>query len=147
MGSEINFLNPFHANFKFRNIHNKILWLARLRFLLEITEFKTRRDLWQHWVIGRARTRPSVSYFPISVFSLLRKVFLSDSVVKSSPANAGHAGLIPRLGRSTGEGNDNPLWYSCLGNPTERGAWWATVYGVAQSWTQLSTRHKTYCLY
>jgi len=53
-------------------------------------------------------------------------------VVKSSPANAGDAGLIPRLGRSTGEGNDNPLQYSCLGNPTERGAWWATLHGVAK---------------
>ena len=40
-------------------------------------------------------------------------------------------GSIPGLGRSPGEGNGNPLQYSCLGNPTNRGAWWATVCGVA----------------
>ena len=43
--------------------------------------------------------------------------------------------LIPRLGRSPGGGNGNPLQYSCLGNPTDRGAWPATVHGVAESWT------------
>jgi len=42
------------------------------------------------------------------------------------------------LGRSPGEGNGNPLKYSCLANPMGRGAWWATVHGVAQSWTRLS---------
>jgi len=42
------------------------------------------------------------------------------------------------LGRSPGEGNDNPLQYSCLENPMDRGAWWATVHGVAKSWTRLS---------
>ena len=44
-------------------------------------------------------------------------------VVKNPPANAGDAGLIPGLGGSTGEGNDNPLQYSCLRNPINRGAW------------------------
>ena len=43
---------------------------------------------------------------------------------------AGDLGLIPGLGRSPGKGNGNPLQYSCLGNPTNRGAWQATVYGV-----------------
>ena len=43
--------------------------------------------------------------------------------------------LIPGFGRSPGEGNDNPLQYSCLGNPMDRGAWQATVHGVAKSWT------------
>ena len=45
---------------------------------------------------------------------------------------------VPGLGRSPGEGNDNPLQYSYLGNPTDRGAWWARVHGVSKSWTQLS---------
>ena len=45
-------------------------------------------------------------------------------VVKNLPANPGDTGLIPGLGRSPGEGNDNPLQYSCLRNPTDRGAWW-----------------------
>ena len=40
--------------------------------------------------------------------------------------------LIPGSGRSPGKGNDNPLQYSCLGNPRDRGAWWATVHGVAK---------------
>ena len=48
------------------------------------------------------------------------------SLVKNLPANAGDAGLIPESGRSLGEGNGNPLQYSCLENPMDRGAWWAT---------------------
>ena len=55
------------------------------------------------------------------------------SVVKNLPANAGDAGLIPGSGRSPGERNGNPVQYSCLGNPMDRGAWWATVHGVAES--------------
>ena len=60
------------------------------------------------------------------------------SVVKNLPANAGDArdaGLIPGPGRSPRGGNGNPLQYSCLENPTDRGAWWATVHGVAKSQT------------
>ena len=52
-------------------------------------------------------------------------------MVKNLPANAGDVGLIPGLGRSLEEGNGNPLQYSCLENPTDRGARWATVHGVA----------------
>ena len=52
--------------------------------------------------------------------------------VKNPPDNAKDTGLIPGSGRSPGEGNGNPLQYSCLGNPTGRGAWWATVHGVAK---------------
>ena len=52
--------------------------------------------------------------------------FPSGSVVKNLPANAGDAGSISGLGRSPGGGNDNPLQYSCLGNPMDRGAWQAT---------------------
>ena len=52
------------------------------------------------------------------------------SVVKNSSAKAGDAGLIPGLGRSPGGGNGNPLQQSCLGNPMERGVWWARVHGV-----------------
>ena len=59
--------------------------------------------------------------------------FPGGLVVKNSPANAGDMGLIPGLGRSPGEGNGNPLQYSCLGNLMDRGAWWATVYGVTES--------------
>ena len=54
---------------------------------------------------------------------------------KASAYNAGDPGSIPGLGRSPGEGNGNPLQYSCLENPMGRGAWGATVHGVAKSWT------------
>ena len=49
---------------------------------------------------------------------------------KESACQAGDSGSIPGLGRSPGEGNGDPLQYSCLGNPMDRGAWWATVHGV-----------------
>ena len=57
-------------------------------------------------------------------------------VVKNPPATAGDikdAGLIPGSGRSPGEGLGNPLQYSCLKNPMDRGAWWATVHRVTKS--------------
>ena len=59
-------------------------------------------------------------------------------MVKNLPANAGdarYAGLIPGLRRSLGGGNGNPLQYSCLENPIDKGAWQATVHGVVKSWT------------
>ena len=54
------------------------------------------------------------------------------SVIKNTPPNAGDRGSIPGSRRSPGEGNGNPLQYSCLGNPMDRGAWWATILGVAE---------------
>ena len=62
-------------------------------------------------------------------------------MVKNVPVNerdAGDVGLIPGSGRSSGGGNGNPLQYSCLKNPIDRGAWWATVQKVEMSQTQLS---------
>ena len=53
---------------------------------------------------------------------------------KESTCNAGDVGLIPELGRSPGGGHSNPLQYSCLENPIDRGVWWATVHGVARVW-------------
>ena len=54
--------------------------------------------------------------------------------IKESDCSARDTGLIPGLGRSLGRGNGNPLQYSCLGKPMDRGAWWATVHGVTKSW-------------
>ena len=54
---------------------------------------------------------------------------------KECPCNAGDSGLIPESGRSPGVGNGNPLQYSCLENPMDRGAQWATVHGVTKSCT------------
>ena len=65
--------------------------------------------------------------------------FPGGSEVKASACDAGDLGLIPGSGRSSGEGNGNPLQYSCLENPMYRGAWWATVHGVAKSQTRLSS--------
>ena len=67
--------------------------------------------------------------------------FPGSTVVKNLPASAGDArdeGLIPGSGRSSGGGNGNLLQYSCLENSIDRGAWQATVHGVAQSRTRLS---------
>ena len=65
----------------------------------------------------------------------LKKVHLYDGSDRKEPAcNAGDLGLIPGSGRSPGEGNGNPLQYSCLKNPKDRGAWWAIVRGVTKRW-------------
>ena len=52
--------------------------------------------------------------------------------MQETTSNAGDMTSIPRLGRSPGVGNGNPLQYSCLGNPMDRGAWWATAHGVSK---------------
>ena len=67
-----------------------------------------------------------------------KRDFPGGSDGKESAYNAGDPGLIPGSGRSPGEGNDNPLQYSCLENSMDRGAWWATVHGVTKRWTRLS---------
>ena len=67
-----------------------------------------------------------------AVGSPKEKGFPRGSVVKDLPANAEDAGLIPGSGRSPGEGNGNPLQYSCLGNPMDRGTWQVSVHGVAE---------------
>ena len=76
--------------------------------------------------------------FDVYYETLLCQGFPGGTMVKNWPANAGNArdmGSIPGLGRSPGEGNGNPLQYSCLENPMDVGAWWDTVHWVAKSWT------------
>ena len=79
--------------------------------------------------------------------TLQRKLFyfslLDGSDGKESAYIVGHLGLIPESGRSPREGNGNTLQYSCLVNPVDRGAWWATVHGVAksQTWPLKRLRH------
>ena len=70
-----------------------------------------------------------------------RQDYPGGSVVENSPVNAGNtggSGLIPGWGRCLGEGNGNPLQYSCFGNPKDKGALWATVHRVTESWTRLN---------
>ena len=69
------------------------------------------------------------------IYQLLPSNICGGSVVKNLPATTGDIGLIPGQGRSPGEGNGNPLQYSCLENSRDRGALWATVPGIAKSWT------------
>ena len=64
--------------------------------------------------------------------------FPGGSVGKEPVYNAGELGVNPRSGRSPGEGNGNLFQYSYLENSMDRGAWWATVHGVTNSWTRLS---------
>ena len=63
--------------------------------------------------------------------------FYGGSMVKNLLANAGDANSVPGLGRSPGRGNGNPLQYSCLENPMDRGAWRAMVHRVKKSQTRL----------
>ena len=78
-----------------------------------------------YWIIKKAREFQKTSS-------------LVAQIVKASACNAGDLGSIPGWGRSSGEGNGNPLQYSCLENSMDGGAWWATVHGVTKSGTQLS---------
>ena len=70
-----------------------------------------------------------------------KRSFPGGSGGKESACNAGEPDSIPRSGRSLGEGNDNPLHYSCLENSMDRGAWWAMIHRVTKSWKWLSDFH------
>ena len=78
---------------------------------------------------------------PILLFYSFPHYFPGGSDGKESACNAGDLGSIPGLGRFAGGGRGNPLQCSYLENPMDRGAWRATVHGVAKSWTRLSTAH------
>ena len=71
--------------------------------------------------------------------SLIFDLFPGGSEVKVCARNAGGLGSVPGLGTSPGEGNGNPLQYSCLENPMDGGAWWATVHRVAKSQRHFDT--------
>ena len=86
------------------------------------------------WGIGASTCFLRTSIHLANIEHLLRvRVFPGGSDSKESACNVGDTGLIPGSGRSSGEGNGNPLQYSCLENPMDQGAWWATVHGVAKS--------------
>ena len=85
-------------------------------------------------------TAPAKPYwrFQMSMYQSEVYGFPGGSEVKASACNAGDLGSIPGSGRSPGEGNGNPLQYSCLENPMDGGSWWAAVHGVTKSRTRLS---------
>ena len=84
------------------------------------------------------RTVEWVSRIPFKGVVFILWDLPGDSDGKQFACSAGDPGLISGLGRSPGEGNGNPLQYSCLEYPMDRGAWWATVHAVANSQAQLS---------
>ena len=97
-------------------------------------------QVFQNLNIGQAKTHLGAPVRGQSQARFLRQVcdtargFPGGSDGKESAYNAGALGSIHGSGRSPGEGNGNPFQYSCLGNPIDRGAWWAIVCGVAKSW-------------
>ena len=80
----------------------------------------------------------NMAFWLFGHWPLATRGFPGDSEDKASASNAGDPGSIPGLGRSPGEGNGNPLQYSCLENPMDRGAWRAIFHGVAKSRTRLN---------
>ena len=76
--------------------------------------------------------KPALASKPSSHSTLSLKPLSFVSMMKGTDGNAGDTGSIPVWGRSSGKGNGNPLQYSYLGNPMDRGTWWATVYEVAK---------------
>ena len=82
------------------------------------------------WGWGRMNWETGVDIYTL----LCIKCFLGGSDSKESACSAVHLGLIPELGRSPGDGHGNPLQYSCLENPMDRGAWRAIVLGSQKSW-------------
>ena len=115
-------------------------WFIIFLYILKILTF------WMSWILQAFI--PSLSLLlKLLSWYLLKKIlhkkfYLQVAlVIKNPPASAGdarEASSIPGAGRSPGEGNGNPRQYSCLENPMDREAWWATVHGVAKSRTWLS---------
>ena len=79
-------------------------------------------------------------YINLYVYIHKQGAFLIAQLVKNLPDNAGDLGSMPGLGRSPREGNGNPLQYSCLENPMDRGTWQAMVHGVARIRHNLETK-------
>ena len=85
------------------------------------------RGAWWAAVYGVAQSQTRLKR--LSSSNVIKQTHLGGSAVKVSACQAGDIGSIPEPGISLGEGNGNPLQYSCLGIPMDRGAWWATEYG------------------
>ena len=108
-------------------------------------ELVMHREAWSAAIHGVAKSQTQLSHWTeLSVYIDLS----CSSDGKESAYNAGDLSSIPGLRRSSGEGHGNPLQYSCLENPMERGAWWATVHGVSESdTTERLTLQLLLCIY
>ena len=129
-----------------------LLWSSKPNFLYLYT-FLTEKEMsifskglnqnylrnlyYRHFIYWTEWTETKIIYKNLL---MTNKGFPYSSAGKESACNAGDLGLIPRWGRSSGEGNGNPLQYSCLENPMDRGACWATVHGVARIKHDLVTK-------
>ena len=118
-------------------------WRRGMRTLSSLTKNWTHIPCIGSWSLNywTAREIPRIKFLMMEFQTCNnRKGFPGGSVVKNYPANAGDTGSVSESERSPGEENGNPLQYSCLGNPMDRGAWQASVYGVTKSQTRLSNR-------
>ena len=112
------------VSFSIQNSRNEIISLFETHALTYIYH-KVFTTVSSPYVLKYQNTSVYIQYSAVGGFP-------GGSVVKNPPANAGDSGSIPGSGRSPGEENGNPLQCSCLGNAMDRGAWWATVHGVAK---------------
>ena len=104
----------------------------------DIQQIKRQHSQWFMLEQNLYSTIRSFLFFHLECAFMLVMDFPCCSEVKASTCNMGDLGSIPGSGRSLGEGNGNPLQYSCLENPMDKEAWWATVHAVAKSQTRLS---------
>ena len=94
------------------------------------------KKLYFFHTVGQFPSHTTVAFInELIIPSFIHRGFPGGSAGKESAYNAGDLGSILGLGRFPGEGYGNPLQYSCLENPMDRGAWWVTVYGLAKSQT------------
>ena len=113
-----------------------VFWMLSLKSAFSLSSFTFMKRLFSSSSLSAIRV-VSCAYLRLLLFIGVVYYcldFPDGSDCKMSAYHAGDLGSTPGLGRSPGEGNGNPLQYSCLENPMDRGAWWATVHGVAKSW-------------
>ena len=131
--SQLFSLFRYTANAQDQVIFSHSCWYSRT-FLSMFTMLE--KFYWWSWYFQSSRRSNLLLY--LLLFMNTPKGFLCGSEGKESVCNAEDPGSIPGLGRFLGKGNGNPLQYSCLENPMNRGTWCAIVYGFTKSWTWLN---------